>query len=132
MKLVAKKRNWIALYKGVRKSVFHTFHYLLSHCGINKKNHTVIWFGSLSYGKVKHKEPKKKSGCPACGQKLVPIYYDGIHPVVPPEQYFDGFVDSEDWYEVKTLPDSDNKSEYKFEYDPRKETNEILGSLAIS
>ncbi len=131
LKLVATRYGWRVIYKGKRKTILGTFTYLLSHAGVKKGRHSVTWVGEMSYGKLKIDKRPNVGKCPACGRKLVPIYYVGKHPPVPPDKPFEGFVDAEGWYEVKTL-DFDNKSDYKFEYDSRKETNEILKSLAIS
>jgi len=121
------RRGWFIKSMGRRKSTFHTFHYLLSHCGIKKGSHALTWFGDLSYCKL-HVEIEPNSGvCPLCSQRLVPIYYDGVHPVVPPDQNFEGFVDPFDWYEVQTIPEPNLDN--SFEYAPTKELNEILDSL---
>ena len=139
VKEVAEKYGWVVIYLKKRKYLFGTFCYLFKHCGIKKGRHTITWLGGLSYrqgdlsyGKLETKKPTDSDKCPGCGRKLVPIFYAGKDPVVPPDNKSGGSVDSEGWCEVKTLLASDNKSEYKFDYDSRKETNEILRSLAIS
>lgn len=126
------RNGWFVKYLGERDSVLATFYYLLSHCGIKKGVHAITWFGDLSYSKLGHgNNDQNYKKCPSCSRKLVLIYYAGKHPPVPPDKPFEDFVDAEGWYEVKTL-DFDNKSDYKFEYDPRKETNEILKCLALA
>jgi len=106
---------------GRRKSTFHTFHYLLSHCGIKKSHHAATWFGDLNYSKLKLVKEPDFTICPSCGRKLVPIYYEGIHPVVPPDQVFEGFVDSWDWYEVETIPESEWTIQERYDYAVEKE-----------
>ena len=123
------KYGWFIKIGEERESVFQTFCYLLSHCGIRKGNHTVTWIGDLSYSKLKLEKEPKITCCPVCSGKLVPIYYDGVHPVVPPDQYHEGFVESDGgWYLVY----AENFVEPSFEYAPTRELNEILMSLVIS
>jgi len=95
--------GWFIKYLGVRKSVFQTVSYLMSHCGIKKGSHTVTWVGTLSYSKLKIEKEPSLTNCPVCGRKFVEIYHDGIDPVVPPGKMYEGLVDSTDWYEVKTM-----------------------------
>ena len=99
---VAEKYGWKILFKGIRKTLFGTFRYLLSHCGVKPRRHSVTWLGRLSYGQLRIKNESKSYKCPGCGQKLVYISYDGIHPLIPPDDEFKGFVDCEGWYLVKT------------------------------
>ncbi|MBM3910807.1 MAG: hypothetical protein FJ356_04075 [Thaumarchaeota archaeon] len=106
LELVARKYGWKVLYKGVRGNIFGTFQYLLSHCGIKDKRHAITWLGKLSYGKLKVEKTTKSNKCSICSKELVPIYYAGTHPVIPPDKPFLGIIDSEDWYEVKTLKNS--------------------------
>lgn len=76
-----KISGWIAKNLRVRKSVFGTAYYQLTHCGVwygGGIKHSVTWFGALSYSKL----PLKKLGlsrpidsdergcCPYCGSKL--------------------------------------------------------------
>jgi hypothetical protein len=123
------KFGWFVKDLNIRESVFQTFCYLLSHCGIKKGVHTVSWMGSLSYSKLKVEKEPKIVGCPVCGADFEPVYYNGIHPVVPPDKHFDGLVDDDgEWYAVKT-------DEYVipvFKYAPTIELNQILKSLAES
>jgi len=91
---VAKKYGWVVIYLKRRKNLFGTFCYLFSHCGIKEGRHAITWLGKLSYGKLKIFKRPNIGKCPGCGRKLVPISYDGKHPVVPPDDYFEGFVDS--------------------------------------
>jgi hypothetical protein len=124
------QNGWFVKYLGVRKSVFATFYYLLSHCGIKKRIHTVSWFGDLSYSKLKKEIMPDHNVCPLCKRKLVEIYYNGWDPPVPPDSFFEGFVNSEGWYTVKTEKDFENKKARTFEYDSRSNVNEILKGLA--
>jgi len=129
---VAKKYGWFIKDVGFRESVFQTFYYLLSHCGIKKRNHTVIWFGDASYSKLPSEKEPEKGVCLACGRKLVPIYYEGVHPVVPPDQVFEGFVDSEGWYKVETIPESEWTKSEKYEYALERELYVANSGISFS
>ncbi len=96
------KYGWLILFLGVRKSVFQTVSYLMSHCGIKKGSHSVTWIGRLSYSKLKIKKEPPLTNCPVCGEKFVVIYHDGVHPVVPPDKMYEGLADGEEWYPVQT------------------------------
>ncbi len=123
------KFGWFIKICDERESVFQTFCYLLSHCGIKKQNHTLTWLGSLSYSKLKLEKEPTITDCPICGRKFVEIYYEGVHPVVPPDQPYEGLVDYWDWFEVKTMPELERFEPYKFEYAPTRDLDEILNSL---
>jgi len=118
---IYKKQGWIAKNLGFRDSVFSTFYYQLSHCGVKKRSHALIWFGDLSYCKLKVEKEPDSSVCPACKRKLVPIYHDGVHSGIPPEEVFEDFVDPFDWYEVKTIPSSEWSKVDQYEHVLEKE-----------
>ncbi|HXX05717.1 MAG TPA: hypothetical protein VEJ68_02735 [Candidatus Bathyarchaeia archaeon] len=122
--------GWYVKIGEERISVFQTFCYLLSHCGIRKRHHVVTWIGELSYSKVPSEKESKITCCPVCGGEFVPVYYEGEHPIVRPERHFEGLVDSDEhWKTVETGEWFD--SEYcRFEYAPTRKLNEILQSLA--
>lgn len=127
---IKRKYGWELGYLGKRESVFQTFCYLLSHCGVKKGFHTVTWYGDLSYGKLKiPKEPKLHDQCPYCHQKLIKIYYEPMDPVVPPRQYFEGSVDFEGWYPEGTDP---KELPTDFDYAPTRDLNEILKGIATA
>jgi hypothetical protein len=77
------------------------------------------------------KEPNSNV-CPACGKKLVQIYYEGPDPLIPPDKFFEGFLPSEGWYEVKTTPEYDTKEYYRYDYAPTRDLNEILKGIALA
>lgn len=110
------QNGWFVKYLGVRKSVFSTFYYLLSHCGIRHRNRSVSWFGDLSYSKLEKEILPDTSKCPLCGRKLIEIYYNGWDPPIPPDSFFEGFVDSEGWFAVKTETKSSLTKLEKYEY----------------
>jgi len=124
------KFGWLVKDLDERKSVFQTFCYLLSHCGVKEKIHTVSWGGSLSYSKLKIEKEPRITKCPVCGGEFVPIYYDGIHPVVPPERHFEGLVDYDGaWYSVETEPE---QMPTDFEYASTRDLNEILKGMTLA
>jgi hypothetical protein len=126
--LIAKKYGWFIKYKGPRDSVFQTFCYLLSHCGIRKGFRSLVWTGVLSYGKLKLEKEPETNICPCCKVKLVEIYKEEYDPVVPPDDYFEGFVDPEGWYQIhieNTLVDD-------YDYSSTRHLNEILKGIATA
>lgn len=89
--------GWIMKNVGVRKSVFWTAQYLLSHAGVfvdqdekryrERKFHVVTWFGNLSYNS---RMPCAKIGhvynvCPYCFAPLVPGVFIGGLDKPPPD-----------------------------------------------
>jgi hypothetical protein len=123
------KFGWFVKDLGIRESVFQTFCYLLSHCGIRKGTHTVSWMGQLSYSKLKVEKEHKITECPICGADFLPVYYNGVHPVVPPDKHFEGLVDDDgEWYPIQTV-------EYqipRYDYAPTRELNDTLQELAVA
>jgi hypothetical protein len=109
-------------------SVFQEFCYLLSHAGIKKGYRRVIWMGLLSYGKLKMEKEQETNICPCCKVKLVPVHYIGTIPAIPPDEYFEGFIDPGGWYEQKAgeLPTR------SYEYAPIGQLNEILRGIATA
>lgn len=125
------QNGWFVKYLGVRRSVFATFYYILSHCGIRHMTRAVSWFGDLSYSKLEKEILPENNNCPLCGRKLVEIYYNGWDPPIPPDVFFEGFVDSHGWYAVETIDDA-KYTECNFEYHPIRQLNDTLQSLAES
>ncbi|MBA7699048.1 hypothetical protein ES703_107732 [subsurface metagenome] len=72
------KSGYIVKNIGRRKSIGGTVFYQLSHCGVHLKYHTITWFGSLSYNKLKV-EPEYREGnlCPTCRAHLIPCRWFG-------------------------------------------------------
>jgi hypothetical protein len=72
--------EWIVRNHGVRiplpghtmeDAVRATALYQLSHCGVNKRFHTVIWFGALAYNKMHCSPcPPEEHKCPECGARF--------------------------------------------------------------
>ncbi|BDQ30592.1 hypothetical protein NZNM25_07660 [Nitrosopumilus zosterae] len=120
------QNGWFVKYLGVRKSVFATFYYLLSHCGIRHRTRATTWFGDLSYSKLEKEILPDFSKCPLCGRKLTEIYYKGWDPPIESNSFFEGFLDSEGWCVVIT---EKHIEPCNFEYAPTRELNNLLQSL---
>jgi len=96
------KNGWIVKNKGVRDSTFATIYYQLSHAGIKKHNHTLVWFGSLSYSKLKvEKEDVERNMCPYCNAKLRHVEPYGLFAIKPPDVEIELLVDLEGWRYVE-------------------------------
>ena len=89
---VYQKEGWIIKNLGVRKSVFATVIYQLSHCAIIEHKHTTTWFGVISYSKLKMKKIEEEhSKCPECGEDLVEL--EPCYPFdKPPDEDFEKFT----------------------------------------
>jgi len=93
------KTGWVVKNLGVRKTVYGTIHYLLTHTGIKKGKHSLVWFGRLSYSKlIMPKEPRKHL-CPVCETPLYPIIFFGTDRP-PPDEEFEGWSDAYGWVRV--------------------------------
>lgn len=74
-----EKSGWIVKNLGVRRSIRATAHYQLSHCAVHKKHHTVVWFGALSYNKLKVRPLKEKNDpCPLCSREMQRVCLENI------------------------------------------------------
>jgi len=93
---------------GKRKSVQKTIQYLLGHCSVNPKYHTITWFGKLSYSKLSNpkateydiEELEKIRCCPICQERLVRLDYVGTDR--PPTEI--GYGKLEDWATASKNP----------------------------
>lgn len=82
------KIGWYVKEVGERNSVFQTFCYLLSHCGIQKDYQAVTWFGSLSYSKLHVPKEPRITKCPLCNEEFQKICYEEpYHPVILPDKH---------------------------------------------
>ena len=79
---------------------------MLSHAGIKKRNHSVIWFGDLSYSKLNRLEidglDDNKPKCPYCNNDLVELFFIGQNSARPPELEVELFVDVDNFAIVKS------------------------------
>jgi len=96
-----KRSGWVVRNLGVRKSVFWTMQYILSHAGVfsdpslgdrfmkKRKFHVVTWFGGLAYSRLR--VPKVGSfaeRCPYCSRFLKPLVFVQLDR--PPPLYSSG------------------------------------------
>jgi len=96
------KNGWVVKNKGFRESTFATIYYQLSHAGIKKHNHTLVWFGDLSYSKLKvEKEEFERNICPYCHAKLRHVEAYGLFAIKPPDVEIELLVDLEGWRYVE-------------------------------
>jgi len=96
------KNGWIVKNKGCRQSTFATVYYQLSHAGIKKNNHALVWFGDLSYSKLKvEKEEIEANICPYCRDKLREVESYGVFYCKPPDVEIELLVDLEGWRYVE-------------------------------
>jgi len=104
-----QKSGWVVKNKGVRDSTFATFYYQLSHAGVRRGNHTVTWFGDLSYSKLKVEQEPNLNECPLCQAKLRLVFHYGLFGWLPPPEIEGEFyVDPEGWRIVEIQPYSKN------------------------
>jgi hypothetical protein len=85
-----EKNGWVVANKGVRKSVYWTFQYLLSHAGVSSV-HTTTWFGHLAYNMMKAVPVlgSLNEVCPYCHAPLMPLVWIGGEDRGPPKLEFD-------------------------------------------
>ena len=89
-----QQTGWVYRNYGYRKSVAQTVSYELDHCGVCEGVHTLVWFGILSYNKMRTVyswSVQTVQRCEACGAKVyaypllsdgTPDYSDGVPNVV--------------------------------------------------
>jgi len=93
-KELSRKDGWIIKNLGIRKSIFWTLYYQLSHCGVMKGKHTLTWFGELGYSNsiLKVELDNTPEQCPFCYAQLVELEFTG-RGEPPPDENFEGFYD---------------------------------------
>lgn len=97
---VYQETGWIVKNLGVRKSVYATIQYQLSHAGVymkaereKSKKATITWFGCLSYSKFHYEDDTPPAHvCPICEQKLRVVQWKGVGD--PPLLTIEGFQDT--------------------------------------
>jgi len=97
-----RENGWLVKNIGVRKSVFQTVYYQLSHCAIVQGKHTLTWFGELGYhnSKLKVEDEPILDKCPECFAKLEELEWNG-RGEPPPNEIFDGLVDADSYFAPK-------------------------------
>lgn len=80
------RHGWVVKNLKVRKSIYATFQYLLSHAGVSRF-HTTTWFGKLSYRIMRYvpKLGRVLEVCPYCKRPLRPLIWIGGTDRGPPE-----------------------------------------------
>jgi len=111
-----KKHGWKIIPKGPRDSTFATVVYQLSHAGIKKGKHTLVWFGELSYSELKVEKEQTKVVCPACGEELKEMCFFYVGKPPPPDVKFSMFVDPAGWSLVETKPRTEWTKQDRYEY----------------
>ena len=95
---IFQKNGWLVKNIGIRENPVGTVSYLLSHAGIKKRKCTIVWFGELSYSKLKIEKLEFKVKCPDCDgdfQRLL-CFKDG-YVVKPPPIAFEFSDDHQGW-----------------------------------
>jgi type I restriction-modification system DNA methylase subunit len=75
------------------------------------------------------KEPETNL-CPCCKVKLVEIHKEEYDPVVPPDEYFEGFVDPKGWCLV--YDEKESEEPYCYNYASTRHLNEIIKGIATA
>ena len=104
-----QRAGWIIKTKsnvdkdGRERSTFQTLSYALSHAGIKRHNHTLTWFGDLSYCKLKmEKEDYEMGKCPICENILTKCRPKNEFYFKPPDTKMDFIIDLDKWEFIKT------------------------------
>ena len=113
------KNGYFVKNLGTRDSTFSTFYYQLSHAGIKKRNHSLVWFGELSYSNLEVKELDPDGmKCPICEEKLHELVLIGDISHKPPDTDIELPIDVDDFAIVKYERDEEDERE---DYNPRLE-----------
>jgi hypothetical protein len=93
-----REHGWVVRNLGIRKSVYWTFQYLLSHAGVSVF-HTVTWFGSLAYRKLPFvaKLGSVRELCPECGAVLRPMQWCLADQDPPSLEYSEVPYENDSW-----------------------------------
>lgn len=127
-----KKNGWKVIPKGTRDSTFATVVYQLSHAGIKKGKHTLVWFGKLSYSELKIESEEKKEVCPACQAELVELNYFYVGKPPPPDARISMFVDPEGWSVVERKTKSELTRRERYEYALERELYDANKGVALA
>ena len=126
------KHGWFIKNLGERDSTFSTIYYILSHAGVKKRNHSLTWFGDLSYSKLKSSEipalADSKQKCPYCDNDLQELFLIGNYSARPPELEMELLIDADDFAIVKYS--NEEYQEPSFKYADTQALDSILESIA--
>lgn len=127
------KHGYIIKNKGERDSTFSTIYYILSHAGVKKRNHSLVWFGDLSYSKLKSSEipalADNKQKCPYCENELEELFLIGDYSHRPPDESVEIFIDTDDYAIVKY--EKEEFYEPQFQYADTRVLDSIIESIAL-
>jgi len=78
------KYGYVIKNLGKRETLFGTIYYQLSHCGIKKHNHSLVYFGDCSYRKlIVEEESDESKKCPYCKEYLQELEYNNNRELKP-------------------------------------------------
>jgi len=78
------KYGYVIKNLGKRETLFGTIYYQLSHCGIKKHNHSLVYFGDCSYSRlVVEEEEEESKKCPMCKEYLQELEYNNNRELKP-------------------------------------------------
>ena len=87
----------------IERSTFQTLSYQLTHAGIKKSNHTLTWFGDLSYCKLEiEKEDYETGKCPICENILTKCRPKNEFYFKPPDTEIELIIDLDQWEFITT------------------------------
>ena len=95
------KYGYVIKNLGKRETVFGTIYYQLSHCGIKKHNHSLVYFGECSYSKlIMEKEEEESKKCPFCQEDLIELDYDNNVELKPDPNIMESWymANSYEWF----------------------------------
>jgi len=82
----------------MERSTFQTLSYQLTHAGIKRHNHTLTWFGDLSYCKLKmEKEDYEMGKCPICENILTKCRPKNEFFFKPPDTKIELIINLDQW-----------------------------------
>ena len=91
------KYGYVIKNLGKRETLFGTIYYQLSHCGIKKHNHSLVYFGDCSYSKlIVEKEEEESKKCPFCKEYLQELECNTDYNLKPDPNIM------ETWYMAKS------------------------------
>jgi len=83
---------------GTNKTLFQTLQVTFLNAGIKKGLHFISWIGKTQYCTLLNESSKSNGkNCPICNKKLKLIYYSGDKEPIPPDEWYDGETDKENW-----------------------------------
>jgi len=91
------KYGYVIKNLGKRETLFGTIYYQLSHCGIKKHNHSLVYFGDCSYRKlIVEEEEEESKKCPFCKEYLQELECNTDYNLKPDPNIM------ETWYMAKS------------------------------